>query len=502
MKKLLPFFIIFLSLSAGAQNWNPLRPGVNNYFTNVHNYLLGMRIDSVIGQGADIHYYPFRSLRGDFFNFTDSGSWLGKDIIRRSNGTFLFPNRWGDTIAVKTLAAVGDTWQFFHDSTPVYYNAEVVAADTMTILGVADSIKTIRLTAYDNGVPLLTDSFNNAELVLSKGHGFYKTMHLYLFPFHSPDSTGMDYDLYFYHSLLSDSMASFNYPVSAGPAAGIFTLANYIVPTGTVLTNWNVGDVREYSICANYTWFGCDPPTSYKLDTVISKTITSDTVSYATNGWWADFTNVLQQYFYTMEPYQDSFKINDNPYWAHSSAVMPEEFNNVYVNMAYYPFRYYVEKDTSFCMESPKYSVRATYWFNSMSVTHKAGLGQVQFHSQGYDGQVAEIRDTTLIYYKHNGQSCGSFVMPDTVAPVSVASQGQPLFVKVYPNPVTDILNVELSANAYDIILCNSLGQQVFKRTGCTARQQIDLTYFSPGIYHLQMITEDKATLHHKVVRH
>src|SRR5437870_5221101 len=119
MKKLVLYFLfLFFSLNTYAQNWQCVQPGVKRYFTNSNHYLRGIRIDSVKVIGTDTVLYPFHTIRGEYFNWphtTDSngGSWIGKIIIEKTEGTTLFSNYRGDTIIIKSLAKLSDTWTFY-----------------------------------------------------------------------------------------------------------------------------------------------------------------------------------------------------------------------------------------------------------------------------------------------------------------------------------------------------------------------------------------------------
>ncbi|MFI5196347.1 MAG: hypothetical protein ACHQD8_04595, partial [Chitinophagales bacterium] len=253
MKRVLLILILFSAYFSKAQNYQCLQSGVKHYFTNGNGYLRGIRIDSVKTSGSDVIYYPFHTSRGRYpyaagFNAlldSNGGSWLGKKVIQRNNGTFLFDNLWGDTVIINTQASIGDTWVFCKDTSSLYYYANVLSIDTMTVLGVLDTVKTIIINAY-NGTTLITaDPVNNFQIVLSKNHGFVHTFDLYTFPYHAPDSNyarGFDYYL---DALIHNSTAPF-IPTQSNSTFALVQLTN---PTGSQLYDWNVGDVFEYSVC-------------------------------------------------------------------------------------------------------------------------------------------------------------------------------------------------------------------------------------------------------------
>jgi len=152
------FLCLLLSLSTlivRAQNYQCVKAGAKQYFSNLEGYLRGMRIDSVSTVGPDIVYYPFHTARGYYGPLASlplnygGASWFGSKIIQKPDGTFLFNTFWNDTVLIKTQAHTGDSWIFYNDTTNLYYKASLIAEDTVTIGGVLDSVKTIRINAYD-----------------------------------------------------------------------------------------------------------------------------------------------------------------------------------------------------------------------------------------------------------------------------------------------------------------------------------------------------------------
>jgi hypothetical protein len=158
MKRLLPVFIFLLaSFNSSAQNWYPLNPGATNYFVNNYGYVRAMRIDSLVAYGNQLHYYPYKRFHfysdGSYHWWANPendtiGSWLGGDVTRKADGTFLFPNHWNDTIKIKTLAPVGDTWTFYQGADSLYLHRPGHGA------GYYDGIRFGRFCAQDKIVSI------------------------------------------------------------------------------------------------------------------------------------------------------------------------------------------------------------------------------------------------------------------------------------------------------------------------------------------------------------
>lgn len=514
---LLAFLLI--SSETFAQNWNPITPGVRHYFTSVNGYLKGMEIDSVSSYGSDLHYYPYLRRQYDCGGwyignmFPDTiGSWLGRTVVKKTDGTFLFPNHWGDSILIKTLASTGDSWVFYHDNSSKYYTAEVTSVDTMTILGSIDSVKRILLHTYVNGNLAPSDSFDNTEIVLSKAHGFETIIELYYFPFHEPDTTAPVCDYFFSNALLPPGDAGNTIPV-AGKTNGLFHLIDFADPSPAQFLDWNVGDIYQYDACfisMMTGWNSCDPPYNYRLDTIIGKTIMNNGVEYIRAGWQSkaiDSTGMFTHYSFV--PTRDTvFFSNTGSYFFDTG--MPEKWNGDILAPWPENLYYFDENDTTYygndstCgLVSPaflKYAFRGGLGGRSNNSKHKQGVGLVKCDLFSV-GDFALYGHDDLIYSVRNGVPCGTYIFPDTSAPVvnSVTSVNEDAF-KIYPNPAHEQLSIETITKSYNITLLNSIGQAVLTRNSCNGKQTVDLENYPSGVYILRITSSGGERSDQKIV--
>jgi hypothetical protein len=80
--------------------------------------------------------------------------------------------------------------------------------------------------------------------------------------------------------------------------------------------------------------------------------------------------------------------------------------------------------------------------------------------------------------------------------PASAAALSGTVF---FPNPTTDIVNINLPAYAeYEVKLVNSLGQIVYRNYG--SQKLIDMRAFDPGAYTLIVITSD-SSIRERIIR-
>jgi hypothetical protein len=468
MKKLLlSLSIIFASICSYGQNWQCLQPGVDRYFEG--NYLKGMRIDSVRVVNNETILYPFRSPRGPYmsagwgiFLDTNGGSWLGKEVIVRQDGSTLFDTYWGDTVVIQSSATMGSSWVFYNDTSGRHYLATVTSIDTMTLLGALDSVKTITIGAYSGQNINTSDVMHNKTIVLSKDHGLVKTFSLYLFPFHPPHlqniSSGYDY--------LMDQI-----DVKWGNVQS-YELTSFHHLSYEEIYDFSVGDVFEYHGYAGFSEY-------WKADTVATKTLVGPGIyHYTVNGGFRMFNPATNPPSTTYNFYSGLFA---GPQYVIDTALMPEQwFAGRFVKFSL--------SDTSHCIKSPVYG-SASSFINAAGELNvfepcgheeifKAGFGRIYLaHCEdpvsGSPGNVVE----DLIYSKKNGVPCGIFKPILGVDNLLVRQNG----IKVFPVPANDMLHIE-SEDAFSYVITDITGNVIEKGEG-RDKVSIAVSSFVTGMY-------------------
>jgi hypothetical protein len=484
MKKyFLSILSILLTLPVFSQDYNCFQTG-RNYFVDSFDYLRAIRIDSIVSAGGNTIYYPFHTPRGNYFSnpnldFT-GGSWLGKRVIKTTDGTYYFDNIWNDTTVIKTQANVGDSWMFFNDTTSRYYMALLQSRDTMTVLGSLDSIKTILITAHDISGIVQSDPVDSFQIILSKNHGFVQIFDLYTFPYH-PANAPYNNDIDYFLSKIV-SLGGLSGPTRASL---IFTLVNFQNPTIQQLYNWSAGDVYEYVYCGGeYPLPVCDPYGEIGYDSVTNVINNGSTTEYDFTG----FINTL-----------NGTPINPSGYTTHvipfgsfntsntlliDTLYMPEQYHT----QSEYFFQYYSPNDTSFCYKSSRYS-----WYSSSlsgstynsfiefadHYIYKMGLGLVEKFNSSADANFM-VYDTALIYCKRNNDGCGNFIN------LGLQTNNFSQVFKIYPNPATDELYIEEPINdKFSYIMYNVLGQKVLNADNVYEKSIINVAALPTGMYYL-----------------
>jgi hypothetical protein len=267
MKLTYTLLLLCISTLSFSQNWQTIKSIDTNYFkANTligPNHLLATQIDSVDYTNSDSIFYPFKTLRKlmnpiQINSITCSAiagdGWLGSKIIIKPNGDNLFFNNNNDTILIKTLANLNDSYTVYTFPQGYTIEATVTSIQEEVILGILDSIKTYQLTSTSPSYVI-----NNQSFKIGKHSGLIKLIPFYNFP----------------HPYLIDNIST---PVTSSeyslvgkenPRIGITK------PTFYDIYNLDIGDVLQYRKDAG-------PIHTFYEKKIVSKLLFSiDSVEYA-----------------------------------------------------------------------------------------------------------------------------------------------------------------------------------------------------------------------------
>jgi hypothetical protein len=473
--KLTLIFALISILSASGQNYQTVNSKRIVYFNNQNKNIKCIRIDSVKIHSDSI-LFPFTEIKKLDYNCYSPivASWIGKKIIIKENGYNEFMNKMGDTITIHTNASVGDKWIAFQIKDSLIVEASVVNHDTLTFLGLIDSVKTIRFQTFDKKMNLLVEDLNNMEIKISKNYGFVKTLNFYLFP-----NFNIDYP--------SDLLEEYNLIGLSNPEVGIHNLTWFEV------NDFQIGDelhILDESSCwdgrgngsatTNKAIFKYIERTDYKASIVYRysrrqsiTTIWSDSSSF---NFYSDTLTT------TIKP--DSFfdKLPGEP-----------------IVLDYGTYNYFMINESPLAKFSPSYS---EFGFTGDSCWHLImadGCLSDYKYIKGLGGPYYSCTEAfclggaerSLVYYKKGSIAWGS---PLIITDISVIDNKRS--IQVYPNPASDFLNVKLLDKSYsDCIICiySIQGKLMISRKLELTDSKLDISDLSSGIYILKIFDNKKV---------
>lgn len=195
------FIIVHLShlTDSIGQNYQSVKSGqIPCFQEDWFKDLRFLRIDSVDVQ-TDSILFPFHNIEEvdpDECYDIKGASWMGKKIIIGNDGRNLFFNKNADTIKINTQAYLGHKWIAFRADQKII-QAEITKHDTLSFLGLTDSVKNISFQVYNTMMVPINHGLNDMELILSKNHGLIRTFNFQLFPdYHYDDIYRQDFAEY------------------------------------------------------------------------------------------------------------------------------------------------------------------------------------------------------------------------------------------------------------------------------------------------------------------
>ena len=185
MKKIFFIFFSFILLitSAYGQNYQTVNPNRVAIFANQSNTVKCIRIDSIAVE-TDTLLFPFRNIQKiDYECFTPYGaSWIGQKIVFESDSIEYFYNLNNQKIIIKKNAILNENWIAFYIEDSLTIIATVIKHDTLSFLGLTDSVKTISLMVFNKNMVQTNDQLNSMQIQLSKNYGCVKILNFCSFP--------------------------------------------------------------------------------------------------------------------------------------------------------------------------------------------------------------------------------------------------------------------------------------------------------------------------------
>ncbi|MCX6235698.1 MAG: T9SS type A sorting domain-containing protein [Bacteroidetes bacterium] len=169
-----------------SQNYQCVYEGGEFDYIDQANNIKAIRIDSVTTIGTNIYYHNFCTIRLStefpWCYSPYSASWIGKYVVVDPDGYNYFFNIDEDTIKINTLAVLNENWICYRFDNNDYVEATVVSIDTLSFIGITDTVKTIQFQAKDGSGNPMSHPVNDYQLKLSKEHGLIQLVNFIVFP--------------------------------------------------------------------------------------------------------------------------------------------------------------------------------------------------------------------------------------------------------------------------------------------------------------------------------
>ncbi len=464
---LLAFCSLLMVLVVKGQNYQTVNPDVISSFLNENNYVSFIRIDST-GYENSLILYPFSVNQMLFDNCFSprAGSWIGSEIIIDDNGYNIFLNHQQDSVKINTLAVEGEAWIAYGHPGQLHIVASVIEHGIEEFLGLTDSVKVIAFQTYNSDGEPAELEVNDLQVKISKNYGFVKTLSFYYFP-----------EMNSLYGLLTE-----------------LTLAGLSEPE-TGVQNFTWFDVHDFQpgdvlhvLRNDGTWIG-------EEDGYFQITETRKVYEYLERN---DYNDSIE-YIYSLtqmvlKPWNDSIEVTEDTV---SEVIKPypgfdklpgepifEEYSQD--NITTYEY---------FTMTAGEHLIKtfSNYWFESSGedcwiFMHYDGVPLTTYYMKGlggpyypYHALFGSLLHQEPVYYEKGSESWGVPLDLTNVHEIPI-----PEYVKVYPNPVREILTVRIDhhgSEGYMLRLFDTNSRLVKTREMQPGDNVLNVSHLTPGLY-------------------
>jgi len=457
MKKSILFLLLIAAISAEAQNYQTVYSHRTSLFADSYGNVKSMRIDSVKFNGDSI-LYPLKNIQQlDFSCLTPYGaSWLGNKIIIHKAWNY-FLNKDNDTIRIKTDAKLHESWTLFSRS-DIIVEGNVYSCDTLSFLGVVDSVKTIKLSAYGFGASSAKYPFG--EIKLSKRFGIIKT---YSF---------LDFPSYDNLAPYTNKLSPLNLAGMTNPALGVQNLTWFDV------YDFQVGD-EIHIVYTSMPALGGGIPSNFKFKTetvfkYLSRQNYVDSIKYL-----IDFkqlvNNVEFTHYTSTEVIRQNNEFNIYPEVPIINGSYCDGYYSMFIGESIRKNSPYVSEQMQRSNETCWHTILADGCFPNYSYTK--GLGGPYYWCWGIMG---DSEEQSLVYYQKGTKKWG--------VPLLITGMNQPETKQnntIYPNPVTDKIHVssDILSEPCTFELLDLKGSVLIRTQVSSDQNTIHLSGFANGLY-------------------
>lgn len=495
-------------LCSAAQNWPVIPKDGSMFFDSTSKLYLPIWVDSVQIDGNDSLIYFSRTIgyspgTGVYQYNKNAACWAGYYARKNSDST-IFHNYEGLKLVFKPDARVGEIWNFCVTDSNLIFKAIVDSIVAGIFLEQSDSIKSIRIQAYDTSGNIINHSLNNT-ITLSKNCGLLKTYAFYSF-------------------LSTDEMNSYP-PGSYNQFYNIPSKTIVLAGNGVVgVTDFGYMDSYDYPLNSEYSVFsgGYDkfmasmPVTENwvqsSLYKIVSKTIygNNDSISFTyhlcrkTIDYLNDTITFIDSDFSELiKPNQgsDEYRLLGTP--CGNSATVYSNINEP-IGIVF------LQQDENGLIKKtiPCGCGLFTYWNTTEDSILLMPCCDMEYFQYSYykkwggqyflSGYYTAWHKKTLTYFNDGMDSWGS---PTSCGSILGEKESEVSTLIVFPNPTGDFIHIALPNNESCNIRIFDLSGNILKQKNCSGNAEaiINVSDLKSGLYYI--LTDGSQPLFAKFIK-
>lgn len=471
---LILLFLVVFCYPVLGQNYKLFNAGSKKVFTTFPDagVTYSLAFDSVVEMGEDSVYYSY-FLAGDALIHTDTCGipsylldsclpnnkpiWTGHRIERKDDRQYLFFNRIGDTLAFDFRTDSEDALLFYADEIQSFY-IDYELTDTLSILGVVDSVRIYRILHYDSEGNPIQSLLNNQQIVIAKNSGLFRFFHIYDFP----------------STLLPLVMVGHN-----APDIGLLKLTNEMV------FDHQPGDVIQYSDYYHYSYLSYH---RYIKHTFLERSVTPEHLYYTVARELFYKDSITVEYDTITLGYFREWIVAETPYDGYQNPIYSNYSDKSFYFGNYLGYNTWLYKDEPsdyinwYCPADNCWQINTNPPERS-EIMHGIGLGLLR-DEHSLPPSFSDDQSLRVIYFIKNGIEYGNEVV--------VGTERKPLpenGISVFPNPAGNVLFVKTdSAIDGTIRLFNLNGQLILENKFENPSTELSTENLCPGVYLIKVI--------------
>lgn len=196
MKSILSILLSLAAFVATAQNFIPFHDSSKLVFTEFPDAdsTYSLAFDSVITVGSNKVFYPYYNVEDEYYTSENcqfwgppdcrqqiKPIWIGHKIVSDNGNNYWFFNNQGDTLKFNVGTQTGETFLLYEDAIQ-RFQLFGEGLDTMTVLGMVDSVKIFRILHTDLQGNTINSALNNQPIIVGKNLGLVRFFQTGLFP--------------------------------------------------------------------------------------------------------------------------------------------------------------------------------------------------------------------------------------------------------------------------------------------------------------------------------